>query len=73
MAQPLGITLHLKIHFTNVPILYFWKSTFWRGTKEEKKLKKFPRKKQSKGRQCVDSYVRSKDKIQEIRCLHGSK
>lgn len=62
----MSITLHLKVHFTKVSILYFWKSTFWRGTKEKKKLKKFPRKKQSKGRPCVDNYVRSKDRIKKF-------
>jgi hypothetical protein len=46
MAQPLGhyYPTHKKYTLQKFPIFYFWKINFLEGTKEKKKLKKFPRK-----------------------------
>jgi hypothetical protein len=73
MTQPLGITLHIKSTLYKSSNSLLLEIHFLEGTKEKKKLKKFPRKKQSQGRQCVDGVCKKQRWTQEIRCFKGIK
>ncbi len=74
MAQPLGITLHIKVHFTKVPILYFWKSTFWRVPRTKGNSRNSQERNSLKGDDSVWTvYVRSKDRLKKFGVLTRKK
>lgn len=66
MTQPLGINLHVKVHCTKVPILYFWKSTFWRVPRRNRNSRNTQERNSLNGDSVWTVYVKSKDKLKKF-------